>query len=343
MSNKAVQSFFWIGLGLTLSGCGAAGAVSPSLGPTNASMSTLKGNVGKSTCPCMYVTNFGGKETSYIGSITVYTLTGARNRKPIREITGPDTQLGTSPDGVALDSSGNIYVSNSDTNTITVYPAGSNGDAVPTRVIAGSATGLDAPAQIAVDSQGALYVANYYNNSVIVFAPGANGNVYPVTDIVGPNTTLKNPAGVGFDSAGNIYASSESSNAIAVFAPGSQGNVAPIRTIVGRKTQLWPTQLALDANDDLYVANVFPNVTEYGANASGNVAPIRVIKGGRTGLRGGAQGVALDAGGNIYASVMMSPSRLNVYAATANGDVNPIWVVTGSNTQLLEPEGIAIH
>ena len=67
-------------------------------------------------------------------------------------------------------------------DTVTVYPAGSSGNATPSATIAGSNTGLDEPQGIAVDAGGNIYVTNYGsqqggNDAVTVYAAGSNGNM----------------------------------------------------------------------------------------------------------------------------------------------------------------------
>jgi DNA-binding beta-propeller fold protein YncE len=57
-------------------------------------------------------------------------------------IAGGNTGL-NNPVGIVLDAAGNIYVGNSDVNSITVYAAGANGNATPTATIAGGSTGLN--------------------------------------------------------------------------------------------------------------------------------------------------------------------------------------------------------
>jgi Putative Ig domain len=54
------------------------------------------------------------------------------------------------PDGVDVDATGNIYVSNLFANTITVYAPTARNNAAPTATLSGSATGLAGPEHLAV-------------------------------------------------------------------------------------------------------------------------------------------------------------------------------------------------
>jgi 6-phosphogluconolactonase (cycloisomerase 2 family) len=106
-----------------------------------------------------------------------------------------------------------------------------------------------------------------------------------------------------------------------------------------------PTGLALDAEDNIYVANSIGNsITVYAAGTTGNVAPIRTIAGSLTNLAA-ATGIAFDAAGNIYvanSNVHQSgEASITVFAAGANGNVSPIEMIAGTKTKLLNPYGLA--
>lgn len=150
--------------------------------------------------------------------------------------------------GVALDSNANIYVTDSD--SVTVYPAGSDGNAYPSATITGDNTGIDSPGGIAVDSGGNIYVANvgsYANGSVTVFSPGSFGNVLPIATIAGPNTGIDSPVGIALDSSSRIYVLNQGgSGSVTVYPARSDGNIFPSVTITGSKTLLGsPTGIAI--------------------------------------------------------------------------------------------------
>jgi hypothetical protein len=76
-------------------------------------------------------------------------------------------------------------------DSITIYLAGSNGNASPSSTISGVSTGLAVPYGIALDSSGNIYVANDgstigISDSVTVYAPGSSGNAAPAAQYLGP-------------------------------------------------------------------------------------------------------------------------------------------------------------
>lgn len=186
-------------------------------------------------------------------SIIIYAPSASGADAPTAKIQGSNTGL-NSPTGVALDTSGNIYVTNKGdsasegNDSVTVYAAGSTGNVAPMRTIAGTRTGLDIPVQLAVDASAKIYVANITypnsgNGSLTVYAAGAKGNVAPTETIEGAKTELNLPAGIALNSSGNIYAANldrtdYTGSSITVYAAGSNGNVAPINTISGTNTGL---------------------------------------------------------------------------------------------------------
>lgn len=226
---------------------------------------------------------------------------------PTRTIMSTDFQGNPSIDApiysMDVDSNGNLYVgagwfaiSNLEYQGVAIFSGTANGNAVPTRTIAGSSTSIFTPAQLAIDSANNLYVANYNpgstSNNILIFSDLANGNVAPTNTIGGSKTTIYYAEGVAVDNAGNIYVATEAPGptggvtapTILEFSAGSVGNVAPMRTISGTATdmtyQIWG--LRVDRAGNVYVLNegsgsVGPEVLEFAPGANGNVAPTAVI------------------------------------------------------------------
>ena len=306
----------------------------------------------------IYVTNTGvDGNPSY--SIAVYPTGSNGQTAPSAVIAGSTTGLDV-PTGVALDGSGNIYVSNDgknngDPDSVTVYPAGSNGNVAPSAVITGTSTGLSDPAGIAVDSAGKIYVTNN-NNSVTVYPAGPSGivNQVPTATIRGLATGLMNPSGIGVDGVLNIYVVNDGNRTLTVYPAGSNGNAAPGATI--SSGLLSPEGVALDSANNIYVSD-FNSVVVYAAGSMTGATPSATIVGAAT-LLDDPQAVAVDSSGNIYVAndgnhnshsdtVTVYPSGLagtvdqppsatinSEFALSSNGMAQPIGIALDSNANI---------
>jgi Beta-propeller repeat len=234
----------------------------------------------------VYVTN--NPTDSGPGWVTVYAAGAHGNASPIRKISGSNTGL-SSPYGIALDSSGNIYVTNADANSVTVYAAGADGNVAPIRTISGSNTGMSAPTGIAVSATGKIAVASF-DGGVAEYAANANGNAKPIKDIIGESTGLVYALGVALGVSGKIYVVNRgggpsSIGSLTVFAAKANGNVPPLQTIGGSITGLDEPWGIAETAKAIYAANAStPSITVYASDANGNVAPTRTISGPRTAL-----------------------------------------------------------
>lgn len=108
-----------------------------------------------------------------------------------------------SPQDVAVDASGNLYVANGGTNQILKLTRGSTPSGLP---VAGVGTTIAAgqnPTSVAVDSSGNVFAV--YNGLSTVFK---NNQVWA------QSPHLKEPTGLAADSAGNVYVSCAGNNSI---------------------------------------------------------------------------------------------------------------------------------
>jgi DNA-binding beta-propeller fold protein YncE len=136
---------------------------------------------------------------------------------------------------LAIDSNNLLYVANSKTATIDIFPSGSG---TMEAQIGGSNTGLVAPGSVAVDASRNVYVSDGMTSTISEFAAGATGNVAPIRTIAGSKTGLNGGGALAVSKAsGEIFVLNGSTNAVLGFAATASGNVAPIQTIAGSATQ----------------------------------------------------------------------------------------------------------
>lgn len=295
------------------------------------------------------------------GDVAVFAAgaTGAPN--PTATITGPDTGL-TYPTGVALDSSGNIYVANAGSSSggadsVFVFPPGSNGDVVPSATITGNATGLAFPAAITLDSAGNIYVANQGSeiggvDSVTEYAVGASGNAAPRATLSGANTGLATPSAITLDSSGDLWVANMDlfagsiEGSVEMFTAGSSGNATPTVTIYGSCSGMdTPQGIAVDSSGNIYLANSGflmsnPNISVYSAGSNTCATAAAVIEGAATTLAQPA-GLLLDSSLNVYVADYYN-ATLDTFAAGSNGNVAPSAQIADPNTDLDYPMSVAV-
>lgn len=173
-----------------------------------------------------------------------YSVGVNNNIAPSRRIVGGNTGL-QYPEGIAVDSSGDIYVANSNAGrSVVEFSSGASGNASPVMTISGGNTTFNFLGGLALDSTGNLWVADQGAQAVDEFAPQSAGthNVAPSKRLVGANTDFSNPVGVALDKQGYIYVADYAAAAVYVFGPAESGNVSPAQIVSGGNTDLCQPQ-----------------------------------------------------------------------------------------------------
>jgi len=194
------------------------------------------------------------------------------------------------PEGVTVDSAGNVYVADSWNDTIRrLTPTGTNWAVSTIAGSAGNIGGSDGtngaarfnePAGIAVDSATNLYVADTYNDTIRKLTPvGTNWVISTIAgltanagsaDGTNSNARFNNPMGVAVDSAGNVFVADTYNDTIRKLSP--LGTNWVVSTIAGLATNSGtangvgkaarfngPGGIAVDSTTNLYVADTLNN------------------------------------------------------------------------------------
>jgi DNA-binding beta-propeller fold protein YncE len=292
-------------------------------------------------------------------SVLVYDRAGGSKSSavtaPLRQVIGPDSQIGYIA-GVTFDPSHKeIYAVNNDLDDrIVVFDDNANGDVKPKRrlYVPHQAWGISVNPladQFAISVQQLSMVAIYRRE--------AAGLEAPLRIIEGPNTGLADPHGVHWDAAhheivvanhGNYsviasysaYDAGVSSRAMSagghflppsltVFPDSAKADAKPLRTIQGAHTQLnWPMGIDVDnEHEEIAVANNGDNsVLIFRRSAQGDAVPVRVIRGAHTGIVS-PMGVAIDAKNDEIWVANYGDHTAAVFSRTATGNAAPKRIV----------------
>jgi sugar lactone lactonase YvrE len=175
-------------------GNGQLNVYAPGAGFNASPIKVVTPNIGALTG--MILDSLGRVYIVNAGPDTILVLSSYPNLNIINTISGGNTGL-NSPQGIARDVGGRIYVTNSASNTVTVYAAGASGNATPVATIGGGLTGMNSPFGIALDAAGNVFVANNGNNTITVYAaPVGSVTSPPVATYGGGSTGLNAPYGL---------------------------------------------------------------------------------------------------------------------------------------------------
>ncbi|MFX0579189.1 serine/threonine-protein kinase PknD [Nocardia nepalensis] len=241
---------------------------------------------------------------------------GGNSPPPIAGAYSPQTPLPftgvTLPTGVAVDTAGNVYVTDMGSDRVMKLAAGAS---APTPL---PFTGLKNPQDVAVDTAGNIYVSDTSNDRVMKLAAGASVPA-PL-----PFTGLKAPHGVAVDRAGDVYVADRGNDRVMKLAAGASApTTLPLTGLQG------PDGVAVDTAGNVYVTELgTEHVTRLAAGAS---APTPLPF---TGLKD-PQGLAVDAAGDVY--VVDWGNKWVVMLAAGASTPTPL-----PFTGLKNPQGVAV-
>ncbi len=191
----------------------------------------------------------------------------------------------TSPQEVAIDGAGTLYVTDTGTNMVVEVPQGCAASSCQ-RTLDG---GFYLPYGIAVDGTGNLYVADSGNNRVVELPAGCTSSACEIAIGRGWNF----PFAVAVDSAGDVFVEDFANHRVERVAAGGGAQTTVVSNLQ------FSYGIAVDAAGDLFVSD-FGNQQIFEVPAGGG-APRTIASG-----LDQPQGITLDAAGNVYFSQFAS-------------------------------------
>jgi sugar lactone lactonase YvrE len=237
---------------------------------------------------------------------------------------GAQINLGTGlllPNGVAVDSSGNVFVTDSSHALVKEILAPGYSTTVAIATLNGN---FLYPTGIAIDTAGNLFVADGNNGTIKKIA--AAGGYVTVSTIA---TGFDYPAGVAVDREGNVYVADFVSNHLTELLAATSYSIRI--TIPVSFSALGG--VAVDANGNLFTADEYDGIQEIPA-AGGYQTLINLASGNQNIVE--PYGIALDSSGNLYYTDLALGAAFEIFASSGYQTVVP---VLGN---LSEPEGVTV-
>jgi ligand-binding sensor domain-containing protein len=251
---------------------------------------------------------------------------------------GGSGSTGSGSSAFALDASGNLWITNTNTNSVSEW---SNLGAPVSPAVLGSSTGgftpagLNAPGPIAVDANGYVWVANG-NGSLMEL----DNTATPVNGSPFLGGGLTTPVGMAIDGSGSIWITN--SGSIGDIARFSNSGIAlsPAAGYVDGLAN--PLPIAIDRDDDVWVKN--ENQLQGGSSftfskLNGANGSVIVSTSGFPSWAASLRQIAADATGNVW-----GPSGCGVYEVPAGYTGSTFPAVTDHNSaeMVANPSAVAI-
>jgi gliding motility-associated-like protein len=249
------------------------------------------------------------------------------------------------PSGTALDTSGNIYVADSENHLIRkITPAGK------VTTFAGVGGEFSRPTGLAVSADGYIYVADMGSHRILKVSPAgvvstmAGSGEADFADGIGATASFNEPRGITIDATGNLYVADAGNCRIRKITPAGQ-----VTTLAGSgeysyqdgngtgASFFYPTALTIGSGGNIYVADTY-NYRIRKVTPAGQVTTL--AGSGEEGMSDGTTiaasfklpgGLTADAGGNLYVADtenhlirMVTPTgKVTTLAGTGNpGNTN---------------------
>lgn len=209
------------------------------------------------------------------------------------------------PYGMAIDSSGNLYVSDLGNDSIRKI--------TPNNIVTTFASGFNQPSGVVIDSSGNTFVSNYNLNQIYKITASGTSTIFATTNVSGPR-------GLAIDSSGNLFVASSSNHIILKITPlgvvttfaGTIG-VPGTTDATGTSAKFnGPSGLTIDSSNNLYVSDQ----TSCLIRKITSSAVVTTISG--TGVAGFADGTGTSASFSLPSGLAIDASNSNLYVADSS-------------------------
>jgi len=218
----------------------------------------------------------------------VSTLAGRAGHTGSTNGTGTNARF-YNPQGVAVDSSGNVYVADTSNNMIRKITSAGVVTTLAGSTASGSTDGngtaarFNYPVDVAVDSAGNVYVADTSNNTIRkITSAGAVTTIAGTAGVTGSSdglaagATFKFPSGVRLDSAGNLYIADWGNQIIRLLTPagivttiaGTAGTIGSANGTGPAALFNYPSNAAPDASGNVYIIDTSNDTLRKGTFAT---------------------------------------------------------------------------
>jgi sugar lactone lactonase YvrE len=260
-----------------------------------------------------------------------------------------------SPQALAVDSNGNVFVCDTGNNTIRMITPGAAVTTIAgSPILSGSADGTNSsalfstPRGIAVDSNGILYVSDAGNNTIrkivhsgtnwiVTTLAGTSSGLNGCVDATNSVARFHNLYGMVADGGGNVFVIDRANDAIRKITPagavttyaGTPGVAGSVDGTGAEAVFDQPGSIAVDSATNIYVGDyqnyVVRKISPVGTNwVVTTLAGNPRLQGTNNGIGTAAQfsqihGIAVDGSGNVFASDL---GNLTVRKITPGGSVS---------------------
>jgi len=254
-----------------------------------------------------------------------------------------------SPEGLAVDAAGNVWVANYNGSTTTSALCEFSPLGVPASNTGFTGGGLDEPYGVAIDASGDVWATNWVggasaDGSLSEFA--SNGSPISMGPYGYTGGELSLPVAVAVDSDGNVWVANSNPNQITTLYDVSEFNSSGSNYADSPYSGAGldnPLGIAVDTSNDIWTANGEDSISELSSSGSAiSPSPSGDTGGGLSGGENGAYPVAIDASGDVWAASLafgMTPTSLSKFSSSGTA-ISPSGGYTGGG--LDDPGSISI-